>query len=81
LGAPGTQEPAIVAETAPKNRGEAAEIARELRQLARGNPLTARIRTFYFRPRFPVDVRHNAKIHRLALARWAARQPSTALEE
>ncbi len=25
-----------------------------------------------FRPRFPVDRRHNAKIHRLELARWAA---------
>jgi hypothetical protein len=27
---------------------------------------------FYFRARFPVDVRHNAKIHRLTLAKWAA---------
>jgi len=25
-----------------------------------------------FHPRLPVDVRHNAKIHRLDLARWAA---------
>jgi len=81
LGAPGKQEPAIVAETAPRNRGEAASIARELRQLALGNPLTAKIRTFYFHARFPVDVRHNAKIHRLALARWAARRPSTTLVE
>jgi acyl-CoA synthetase (AMP-forming)/AMP-acid ligase II len=27
-----------------------------------------------FHPRLPVDVRHNAKIHRLALAEWAARR-------
>jgi acyl-CoA synthetase (AMP-forming)/AMP-acid ligase II len=81
LGPPGRQEPAIVAETAPRNRSEAAAIAREMRQIALGNPLTAKIRTFYFRARFPVDVRHNAKIHRLALARWAARQSSTTLDE
>lgn len=81
LGTPGRQEPAIVAETAVRNRGEAAAIARELRQLAQGNPVTARIRNFYFRARFPVDVRHNAKIHRLALARWAARQSPTIPDE
>ncbi len=28
-----------------------------------------------FHPRFPVDRRHNAKIHRLDLAKWAARRP------
>ena len=33
---------------------------------------TAPIATFFFREKFPVDVRHNAKIHRLTLARWAA---------
>jgi hypothetical protein len=40
--------------------------------LAAAHPVTREIRTFLFHPRFPVDVRHNAKIHRLALARWAA---------
>jgi hypothetical protein len=29
--------------------------------------------TYFFLERFPVDVRHNAKIHRLSLARWAAK--------
>jgi len=28
-----------------------------------------------FHPRFPVDRRHNAKIHRLELAKWAGSQP------
>jgi acyl-CoA synthetase (AMP-forming)/AMP-acid ligase II len=28
-----------------------------------------------FHPRFPVDRRHNAKIHRLDLAKWAAKRP------
>jgi hypothetical protein len=44
----------------------------ELRALALGHPHTAAIKTFYFREHFPVDVRHNAKIHRLSLAKWAA---------
>jgi len=51
---------------------EARTLARELRALAREHPHTAAIKTYYFRPHFPVDVRHNAKIHRLTLARWAA---------
>jgi acyl-coenzyme A synthetase/AMP-(fatty) acid ligase len=46
-------------------------LARELVLFAQGHPFAARIRVFYFHPKFPVDVRHNAKIHRLALARWA----------
>jgi len=29
---------------------------------------------FAFHPRFPVDIRHNAKIGREALAAWAAQR-------
>jgi hypothetical protein len=47
-------------------------LADALRQLALGHPHTASIHRFYFHTHFPVDVRHNAKIHRLALTRWAA---------
>jgi acyl-CoA synthetase (AMP-forming)/AMP-acid ligase II len=72
LGRRGAQEPALVVEGRPGNRARAGALARELRALARRSPATAGIAKFYFRPRFPVDVRHNAKIHRLALARWAA---------
>jgi acyl-CoA synthetase (AMP-forming)/AMP-acid ligase II len=73
LGPRGRQEPALVVQ--PVRRGQSIDrtrLARELRELARRHPHTARICRFYFHPRFPVDVRHNAKIHRLALARWAA---------
>lgn len=71
LGPAGAREPALVVEAAV--RGNAAlALARELRELARQQPMTQSIRRFYFRRAFPVDVRHNAKIHRLALARWAA---------
>jgi acyl-CoA synthetase (AMP-forming)/AMP-acid ligase II len=65
-------EPALVAETATRGNSDAAALAGELRKLALGHGHTARIATFYFRAQLPVDVRHNAKIHRLALARWAA---------
>jgi acyl-CoA synthetase (AMP-forming)/AMP-acid ligase II len=79
LGPRGRQEPALIVQ--PVRRGPAIDrtrLARELHELARRHPHTARIRRFYFHPRFPVDVRHNAKIHRLALARWAA--TTTAVE-
>jgi hypothetical protein len=29
------------------------------------------VNLFYFHEDFPVDVRHNAKIHRLTLTEWA----------
>ncbi len=67
------QRPALVVETSIRNSSEARALARELRTLALEHPHTTAIKLFYFRARFPVDVRHNAKIHRLALARWAAR--------
>jgi acyl-CoA synthetase (AMP-forming)/AMP-acid ligase II len=66
------QRPALVVEAAPKDAKECIQFARELRALALGNEYTKTIRTFFFRPEFPVDVRHNAKIHRLTLAKWAA---------
>jgi acyl-CoA synthetase (AMP-forming)/AMP-acid ligase II len=70
LGRPGRQVPALVAETVIQ--GDGILVAAALRRLALAHPATARIRRFYFRAKFPVDVRHNAKIHRLTLARWAA---------
>jgi hypothetical protein len=48
-------------------------LAGALRQLAHRHAHTSSIHRFFFHPRFPVDVRHNAKIHRLALAHWAAK--------
>ena len=72
LGPRGSQVPAIVAETRTHGPADAAALAAELRALAAENPQTAAITRFYFNPRFPMDVRHNAKIHRLSLARWAA---------
>ncbi len=72
LGERGHQEPALVVEAKILDSGTAHKLARELRLLALQHPHTAAIKTFYFHPKFPVDVRHNAKIHRLTLAQWAA---------
>lgn len=71
LGERGRQRPAIVVETRVANSSEARTLARELRMIGRKHEHTAEITLFYFREKFPVDVRHNAKIHRLTLARWA----------
>ena len=71
LGDPGQQRPAVVIEIKLNTSAERRALARELRQLALQHPATASIKLFYFREKFPVDVRHNAKIHRLTLARWA----------
>jgi len=72
LGTSPHQLPAIVIETAVRDSTEARTLARELRALAVASPATADIQRFFFHPKFPVDVRHNAKIHRLTLASWAA---------
>jgi acyl-CoA synthetase (AMP-forming)/AMP-acid ligase II len=69
LGPRGEQRPALVVEG---KIADAQAFARELRALALAHSQTAAISAFYFHPAFPVDVRHNAKIHRLTLATWAA---------
>lgn len=46
----------------------------ELAALGARHDHTRPIRRFHVHPRFPVDVRHNAKIFREKLALWAARQ-------
>lgn len=73
LGEPAAQIPAIVVQPTGKlSPIETQELAATLRAHAKQYPQTAAIKCFYFHPNFPVDVRHNAKIHRLTLAKWAA---------
>lgn len=64
------QTPAIVIE-AEKNNPPTKE---QVLAAAAANPLTNTIRTVLVHPAFPVDVRHNAKINREELSRWASRQ-------
>lgn len=65
LGDGPAQIPAIVVETEP---GAVVGVA-TLREWAGRFPLTQGIEHFFFARKFPVDVRHNAKIHRLTLKR------------
>ncbi len=75
LGVAPRQTPALVVEAHVPDPKDARALAAELRALGREHAATARIETFFFHPKFRVDVRHNAKIHRLALARWAITAP------
>ena len=53
----------------PKSRRAREAFKESLADLGRKHVLTAAIQDFFFEASFPVDVRHNAKIHRLSLAR------------
>lgn len=53
----------------PRTAAERNRFIEELRSLGRENDSTRLIKRFVFREDFPVDVRHNAKIHRLTLRR------------
>ena len=73
VGAAGSQQPVLCVEL---RKGVAAteqpRIVRELRAIGARHAHTAGIDTVLFHSRFPVDIRHNAKIGREALAQWAA---------
>ncbi len=70
--------PALVIEPKPGcwPRSQLARLrfVEELRALGVARATTRTIDCFFFHRRFPVDVRHNAKIHRLELARLFARR-------
>ncbi len=59
----------------PELAHEKALFANELRRLGGANPLTANIRMVFFNRSFPVDRRHNIKIHREELTVWARGEP------
>lgn len=75
VGPAGAAEPVIVVEREPGSPLSDEALAAEVRALCASQPVTAPIQRVLFHPRFPVDVRHNAKIHNEALAAWAATQP------
>ncbi len=79
LGEPGSQVPAIVVEPEPgKFPGQGgkseADFKAEVLKLTEANDKTKAIEHVLFHRSFPVDKRHNAKIHRLELRDWAAKQ-------
>ena len=75
IGKAPSQKPVICIELEPtakkKNR---IEITGELLELARSSDLTKSIETILYPAEFPVDIRHNAKIFREKLARWAEKK-------
>jgi len=67
------QTPVLCVEPLDKpNRHRKERIKFDLLQLGRNNPATKNISDVLFHKSFPVDIRHNAKIGREKLARWAA---------
>jgi len=78
LGTAPDQTPALVVEPRaghfPESETARTSFIAELRDLARINPQADRVRHIVFQRALPVDVRHNAKIHRLQLAKeWTTR--------
>jgi acyl-CoA synthetase (AMP-forming)/AMP-acid ligase II len=73
IGAQGNQQPVLCVELEKGvKRGERERVRRELLELAEQYPHTTVVREILYHPAFPVDIRHNAKIFREKLARWAA---------
>jgi acyl-CoA synthetase (AMP-forming)/AMP-acid ligase II len=80
IGEPGQQRPVLIVETWPDKAvtgaADSEQLLKEVAALAAAHPLTSGIRDFLYHPKFPVDIRHNAKIFREQLAVWAKEQLS-----
>ena len=75
VGERGGQMPVLCVELrAGVDKDQHKRIANELRHIGNGFVNTAKVERFVFHPKFPVDIRHNAKISREKLAVWAARE-------
>lgn len=70
------REPGMVVEpmpgAAPENEVEEELFCAEILELLHQSPLTRSIKRVFICEKFPVDVRHNAKINRELLCGWAA---------
>ncbi|MDO5580709.1 MAG: fatty acid CoA ligase family protein [Planctomycetia bacterium] len=68
-------EPVIIVEPFPeywpKNQQERDLLIKEVLALLEKSEITRSIRKVLIHPKFPVDIRHNAKINREQLAQWA----------
>jgi hypothetical protein len=71
----GAVRPVLCVELAADAKGADMDLMRrELLEIGAKHEHTRGIADVLFHPRFPVDIRHNAKIGREALAAWAAGQ-------
>jgi acyl-CoA synthetase (AMP-forming)/AMP-acid ligase II len=71
LGEGAATRPGLCVELEPGAQLDREVLFEELRALGAEHPHTVGIREFLVHPGFPVDIRHNAKVDRLALSRWA----------
>lgn len=72
LGPSGTQEPVLLVEVQPGSSVQPSALLARLQALTAQHEATARIERIELYPgSFPVDIRHNAKINRESLTRWA----------
>jgi acyl-CoA synthetase (AMP-forming)/AMP-acid ligase II len=75
IGKTGEQKPVICIEMEKSNiRKNRKQLKEELTTLAKSNTMTAEIDTILFYKSFPVDIRHNSKIFREKLAKWAQKK-------
>ena len=77
VGERGAEVPVLVVEPLPgqmpRNEVMTEGFVMQLEKIGKRSPVAADVETFLFHPSFPVDPRHNAKIHREELKEWAAR--------
>ncbi|OQX09812.1 MAG: peptide synthase [Desulfobacteraceae bacterium IS3] len=72
VGEPPDQKPIICIELKKEGKKiSKEEMTKELLNLAARHPITEDIKTVMFHKAFPVDIRHNSKIFREKLAKWA----------
>jgi olefin beta-lactone synthetase len=76
VGAVPNARPALCVEVETDGAVNRSQIKRDLLALGAACPLTRNVETILFHDRFPVDIRHNAKIFRERLAVWADRRAS-----
>jgi len=78
LGPKGNQHPVLCVEPKeglfPRGGPDRTRFIESLRELGRTHEGASEVETFLFHRRFPVDIRHNAKIFREKLGAWAARR-------
>jgi acyl-CoA synthetase (AMP-forming)/AMP-acid ligase II len=75
VGKQGAARPVLCVELLRRRRGAALRVLLgELKALGQAHEHTRGIAHFLIHPGFPVDIRHNAKIGREALALWATRK-------
>jgi len=77
VGDPPQQRPVLCVELEDEEKKKekgSQQLKQEILDLGARHPQTKQIKTLLFHPSFPVDVRHNAKIFRERLARWARNQ-------